>query len=287
MFRSRPLSLAILLAVAPLSASAAERADLLIRNATVVDVEHASTRAGQSVVIRGEDIVAVGPDAQLRGQWSAARQIDAKGKYLIPGLWDMHVHFGGGPALIEENKALLPLYIAHGITTVRDCSGDLPGQVLQWRGEIAKGTLFGPRLLSSGAKIEGIKPVWKGTIEVGSQADVDQAITRLQHDKVDFVKITDSTLTPELFLYAAGAARKAGFKASGHIPVALTVEQAVDAGLASIEHPRPAARTKRRSPPTSAQAASTAPKPTAASMPVSTVTRRCMPTVISPSVACS
>ena len=78
--------------------------------------------------------------------------------------------------------------------------------------------------------------MWKGTIEVGSQADVDQAITRLQHDKVDFVKITDSTLTPELFLYAAGAARKAGFKASGHIPMALTVEQAVDAGLASIEH---------------------------------------------------
>ncbi len=185
MFRSRPLSLAILLAVAPLSASAAERADLLIRNATVVDVEHASTLAGQSVVIRGEDIVAVGPDAQLRSQWSAARQIDAKGKYLIPGLWDMHVHFGGGPALIEENKALLPLYIAHGITTVRDCSGDLPEQVLQWRGEIAKGTLFGPRLLSSGAKIEGIKPVWKGTIEVGSEADADKAITRLQHDKVD------------------------------------------------------------------------------------------------------
>jgi len=188
------------------------------------------------VVIRGEDIVAVGPDAQLRSQWSAARQIDAKGKYLIPGLWDMHVHFGGGPALIEENKALLPLYIAHGITTVRDCSGDLPEQVLQWRGEIAKGTLFGPRLLSSGAKIEGIKPVWKGTIEVGSEADADKAIARLQHDKVDFVKITDSTLKPELFLYSASAARKAGFKASGHIPMALTVEQAVDAGLASIEH---------------------------------------------------
>lgn len=187
-------------------------------------------------MIRGEDIVAVGPDAQLRSQWSAARQIDAKGKYLIPGLWDMHVHFGGGPALIEENKALLPLYIAHGITTVRDCSGDLPEQVLQWRGEIAKGTLFGPRLLSSGAKIEGIKPVWKGTIEVGSEADADKAITRLQHDKVDFVKITDSTLKPELFLYSASAARKAGFKASGHIPMALTVEQAVDAGLASIEH---------------------------------------------------
>src|SRR6185437_831057 len=74
MFRSHPLSLAVLLAVAPLSASAAERADLLIRNATVVDVEHARSVPGQSVVIRGEDIVAVGPDAQLRSQWSASRQ---------------------------------------------------------------------------------------------------------------------------------------------------------------------------------------------------------------------
>jgi predicted amidohydrolase YtcJ len=145
MFRSRPLSLAILLAVAPLSASAAERADLLIRNATVVDVEHASTpaagRAERGDPWRGHRRRRSGRAAAQ--PWSAARQIDAKGKYLIPGLWDMHVHFGGGPALIEENKALLPLYIAHGITTVRDCSGDLPEQVLQWRGEIAKGTLFG------------------------------------------------------------------------------------------------------------------------------------------------
>ncbi len=66
----------------------------------------------------------------------------------------MHVHFGGGPELVEENKALLPLYVANGITTIRDASGDLPDQVLAWRGEIANGKLFGPRLLTSGAKIE-------------------------------------------------------------------------------------------------------------------------------------
>ena len=75
----------------------------------------------------------------------------------------MHVHFGGGVELIDENQALLPLYVAHGITTVRDASGDLPAQVLEWRGEIARGTLFGPTLLSSGPKIEGLKPIWKGT----------------------------------------------------------------------------------------------------------------------------
>ena len=229
------LALPVLLALAP-SAFAAEQADLMIRHATVIDVEHATTVADQTVVVRGQDIVAMGSDRAMRKAWQAKQQVDGKGRYLIPGLWDMHVHFGGGPDLIEENKALLPLYIAHGITTIRDASGDLPEQVLQWRGEIASGQLAGPQLFTSGAKIEGIKPVWKGTIEVGSQADLDAAFVRLKRDRVDFVKITDSTLTPELFLAAVRGARANGLRASGHIPIALTVQQAVDAGIRSIEH---------------------------------------------------
>ena len=225
----------LLLALAP-SVLAAEQADVIIRHATVVDVERSTTVADQAVVVRGDDIVAVGDDRAIARAWTAPRKVDGKGRYLIPGLWDMHVHFGGGPELIEENKALLPLYIAHGITTIRDCSGDLPEQVLEWRGEIAEGRLEGPQLFSSGAKIEGIKPVWKGTLEVGSQADLDAALARLKRDRVDFVKITDSTLTPSLFLDAVRGARASGLRASGHIPMALTVQQAVDAGISSIEH---------------------------------------------------
>jgi imidazolonepropionase-like amidohydrolase len=224
----------LLMLAAP--AFSAEQADLIIRQATVVDVEHARTQPNQSVVVRGADIVAVGEDKAIARQWRAPRQVDAKGRYLIPGLWDMHVHFGGGPELIEENKALLPLYIAHGITTIRDASGDLPAQVLQWRGQIREGSLMGPQLFTSGAKIEGVKPVWKGTIEVGNQADLDAAFVRLKEDKVDFVKITDSTLSPDLFLAAVRGARANGLRASGHIPMALTVQQAVDAGISSIEH---------------------------------------------------
>ncbi|WP_457319717.1 amidohydrolase family protein [Stenotrophomonas sp. P5_B8] len=230
----RPLVPALLLLAAP--AFAVEQADLIIRHVTVVDVEHASTVANQSVVVRGADIVAVGEDHAIAAQWRAPQRIEAKGRYLMPGLWDMHVHFGGGPELIEENKALLPLYIAHGITSIRDASGDLPEQVLQWRGQIRDGSLAGPQLFTSGAKIEGIKPVWKGTLEVGSQADLDAAFVRLKKDQVDFVKITDSTLTPELFLAAVRGARANGLRASGHIPMALTVQQAVDAGISSIEH---------------------------------------------------
>lgn len=219
-------------------ASAAQKqGDVIIRHVTLIDVEGAKAIEDQAVVLHGTDIVAVGRDAAIAQGWRARQKIDGKGRFLIPGLWDMHVHFGGGPELIEENKALLPLYVANGITTIRDASGDLPNQVLAWRGEIANGTLFGPRLLTSGAKIEGIAPLWKGTIEVGSEADVDAALARLkQRDKVDFVKITDSTLKPELFLYALRQAKALGLRTSGHIPMALTVDQAVNAGISSIEH---------------------------------------------------
>lgn len=229
------LALFSLLALAS-PALAAQDADVLVRHATLVDVEHARALPGQAVAIRGADIVAVGEDATLAAQWRARRTVDARGRYLIPGLWDMHVHFGGGPALVEENKALLPLYVAHGITSVRDASGDLPGQVLAWRAQIANGQLFGPQLFTSGAKIEGIAPVWKGTLEAGDEAGVDAALDREQRDRVDFVKITDSTLKPELFLYALSEAKKRGLRTSGHIPMALTVGQAVDAGISSIEH---------------------------------------------------
>jgi imidazolonepropionase-like amidohydrolase len=230
------LALPLAASLLPFQAMAQQEADVLIRHATVVDVEHARTVSDQAVATKGERILAVGKDAEVAKSWSARHQIDASGRYLIPGLWDMHVHFGGGPALVDENKALLPLYIAYGITTIRDCSGDLPYDVLKWRGEIADGKLFGPTLFSSGPKIEGIKPVWKGTLETGSEADVDAAIAKLVALKVDFVKITDSTLKPDLFLYAVRKARAAGLRASGHIPMADTVEQAVDAGLSSIEH---------------------------------------------------
>ena len=222
--------------MAPTPSVAASTADVVVRHVNVIDVEQGRVVADQAVAIRGGDIAAVGDDAAVAAAWRASRTVDAGGRYLMPGLWDMHVHFGGGPALVEENQALLPLYIAHGVTTIRDASGDLPEQVLAWRDQIASGQLDGPQLFTSGAKIEGIDPVWKGTIEVGSEAEVDAALDREQRARVDFVKITDNTLKPELFLYAVSEAKKRGLRTSGHIPMALTVDQAIDAGISSIEH---------------------------------------------------
>jgi imidazolonepropionase-like amidohydrolase len=146
------------------------------------------------------------------------------------------VHFGGGPALIDENKHLLPLYLAYGITTVRDCSGDLPDIVLQWRAQINARQLEGPTIFTSGAKLEGYKPLWKGTIEVGTPEEVSKALDKLQGQQVDFVKITENTLKPEMYLEALRQAKARGMRTSGHIPVQLTLATMFDAGLGTVEH---------------------------------------------------
>lgn len=216
-------------------AAPAHAADLLIRHATVVDVRTGKLVPGRTLLIRDGSIVSVSPDAKS-ARMSASLVIDARGKFLMPGLWDMHMHFGGGPELVQENLDLMPLYIANGITAVRDCAGDEALDVLKWRDEIAAGKLVGPTIFTSGPKLEGYKPVWKGTLEIGTKAEADAALDKLQALHVDFVKITDNTLKPDIFLYAVGEAHRRGLKTSAHIPLAITVAQATAQGLSSIEH---------------------------------------------------
>ena len=229
------MAVAAAMASAPAAAKQAT-ADLLLRHATIVDVAAGRTIRDQAVAISGNEIVEVGPDAEVSRRFSAGHSVDASGKFVMPGLWDMHVHFGGGAELVEENKDLLPLYVVNGITTVRDAAAELSGAVLSWRSQVASGSLLGPTIFTAGRKLEGYKPLWKGTIEVGTPAEVDAALDRLQAMQVDFVKITDNTLKPEIFLYAVKAAKARGLRTSAHTPFALTIEQAANAGLSSVEH---------------------------------------------------
>ncbi|WP_342317174.1 amidohydrolase family protein [Lysobacter sp. FW306-1B-D06B] len=231
---NKPLALSLALLVAG-HASAAERVDLLVRDATVVDIATGKLQPHRSIAVRDGRILAV-VDAKRAKAYEPAQVIDASGKFAIPGLWDMHVHFGGGEALIGENRNLLPLYVAHGITAVRDAAGDLSPSVFQWRDAVADGKLPGPRILTSGPKIEGYKSIWPGDLEIGNVAELDAALDQLQGWKVDFVKITDNTLSPELFIEAVKNADRRGLKTSAHVPYALTLEEVSAAGLDSIEH---------------------------------------------------
>lgn len=221
----------------PVGHAAAQRTavDLFVAGGTVIDVRTGELLRDRTIVIRGDTIVAIA-DARGARDYRPAATIDARGKFVIPGLWDMHMHFGGGDSLIAENRVLLKLFVAHGIVAVRDAAGDLSEQVLAWRDSVAAGSLAGPTIFTSGPKIEGINSIWPGDREVATRAGVDSALDWLQSRRVDFVKLTDNTLAPDLFRYALGEIRKRGLKSSAHIPRDVPVREAVDSGLGSIEH---------------------------------------------------
>ncbi|WP_077033900.1 amidohydrolase family protein [Pelomonas sp. KK5] len=208
--------------------------DLLLKGGTLVQVEQGRTRSGMNVLTRGDRIVAIVDDRQL-ARYKPRRVVDVRGRFVMPGLWDNHIHLGGAE-LVEDNRHLLPLYLAHGVTTVRDCAGDLTDTVFQWRDDIAAGRMQGPTIFMSGAKLEGYKPLWKGTIEVGTPQEVTQALDGLQARHADFVKITDNTLKPEIFIEALQQARQRGLRTSAHLPAAVTLAEAAEAGLGTVEH---------------------------------------------------
>lgn len=212
-----------------------QQADIIINHANVINMMTGQITANQSIVIKNSTIVARGGN-ELNLRYSATSQIDASGQYVMPGLWDMHVHFGGGEQLITENKQLLPLYLAYGITTVRDAAADLSESVLQWREQINQGTLIGPTIYTSGPKLEGKDSIWPGDLEVETSAEMHAAIDKLEAMNVDFIKITDSALTPQLYLQAVKEVKKRGYQISGHIPFSLSVTDVSNAGLDAIEH---------------------------------------------------
>ncbi len=227
-----PASLGILclaLACAPKT-----EVDLLIKNASVIELQSGKVLPSQVVLIQGNTILLTGGDSLL-AQFSGKAEIDAESRFLMPGLWDNHVHFGGAE-YVDENEQLLPLYLAYGVTAVRDAAGDIPLEVLKWKSEIHTGERIGPRIFTSGPKIEGINSVWPGDLEIGSEGELDQALDSLEKLDVDFVKITDNALSASLFLSATQKAKARGWSVSGHVHPGITLDEISKAGLTTIEH---------------------------------------------------
>ena len=230
------LLLPLALALAGAAAIAAPRidVDLALKSATVVDVANGQLLRGKVVLTKGDQIVAVVDEKKL-GRYKARKVLSLPGRFIMPGLWDNHMHLGGA-GLEEDNKHLLPLYLANGITTVRDCAGDLTDTVFQWRDQINARTMQGPTIFMAGAKLEGYKPLWKGTIEVGTPEEVTQALDGLQARKVDFVKITENTMKPDIYLDALHQARARGMRTSAHLAAQVTLSEVAEAGLGTVEH---------------------------------------------------
>jgi cytosine/adenosine deaminase-related metal-dependent hydrolase len=162
---------------------------LILTQVTLIDATGSPAKPDMSVEIRGHRIERVSPTAQLRVS-SDAVVVDATGKFLIPGLWDMHVHTG-------QRDTYLPLYIANGVTGVRDMGGDLEEptgygsaryvELRLWREAIADGSLVGPRMLLAGFLIDGFP--WPGDIAAANPDDGRRAVDVLQELGVDFIKV--------------------------------------------------------------------------------------------------
>jgi imidazolonepropionase-like amidohydrolase len=205
---------------------------ILIQNVTVIDPGASTVTPATSVLLAGGKIQAVAPAGQLsRGD---ARVIDGTGKYLIPGLWDMHVHTIMGDWMPGATEVTLPLFVANGVTGIRTMGDELP-TILEWREAIARGKLLGPRMVSSGPMLDGPKPNFPASLQIASPADAVRAVDSLKAQGVDFIKI-QSLIPRDAYFAAAAEAHKQGIVFAGHVPDAVRASEAVEAGQKSIEH---------------------------------------------------
>lgn len=206
----------------------------VLKDGSLIDLENGSIKKADIFITDGR-IVAVTTDTLLPN-YTAKNSVDASGKFILPGFWDNHVHFRGGDSLIEANKRFLRLFIANGITTVRDAGGDLTTAVMQWKKAIENNDLVGPTIFTSGPKIDGPGATWAGSLEVENQEDINKALDSLQAIPTDFVKIYDSKISGENYINTIRAAEKRGLITSGHMPFTVTLQETLDAGIDAVEH---------------------------------------------------
>ena len=207
--------------------------DLILSNARVIDLETGQI-SSQDILIADATIQKLLPSGAAQ-DIPAGERLSAEGAYVLPGFWDNHVHFRGGPDLVEQNQKFLGHFLAHGITTVRDAGGDLTTAIQTWQKDIAAGKP-GPTIFTSGPKIDGPKPTWAGSLQVESPEDIPKALDSLQALEVDFIKLYDSRISGELYLETLRQADQRGLISSGHMPFSVTLEETITAGIDAIEH---------------------------------------------------
>ncbi|HXY68460.1 MAG TPA: amidohydrolase family protein [Gemmatimonadales bacterium] len=203
---------------------------LVIKAVSVVDVTAGLARNNLTVVVRGARIETVG-DADAIVAPAGSRVIDGTGRFLLPGLWDVHAHTGGdGPTL----QAM----VASGVTGVRDMGGDIV-PLAEARRRIAAGELPGPRLVIAGPLLRGPKSASDASDAeswvIRTPEEGRQSVRRLRSMGVDFVKVHED-LSREAFAAILAAARDESLYCVGHVPASLTPAEASDLGLRSIEH---------------------------------------------------
>ncbi|ALW85792.1 amidohydrolase [Hymenobacter sedentarius] len=227
------MRLVLLLCFALLLLSGASHAQqLTIVHVNVVDVVSGRIQPNMTVVIAGKRIARVSPSARINPQ--SGKVVDATGQYLIPGLWDMHTHVYFDGTAAAGTDLILPLFVANGVTGIRDMGSELEA-VLQARAGIAAHRLVGPRMVVSGPMLDGPKSPYKASIAIATPADGRKAVDQLKARGVDFIKV-QSLVPREAYFAIAAEAKKAGLPLDGHVPDAVRATEAITAGQRTFEH---------------------------------------------------
>ncbi|MFI5842649.1 amidohydrolase family protein [Catenuloplanes sp. NPDC051500] len=201
-----------------------------ITGATVIDGTGSGPRRDVTVLVRGERIAAIGSAREVRVP-ADAEVVDGRGKFVVPGFVDAHVH-GSGQEQID-----LPLFLANGVTTVRDMNGQ--PLLYGWRDRIEAGTLAGPRMVVASPIVDGDPSLLAGLgspyVEVADAREARAAVRAAVAGGADFIKVY-VRLTPEAYHAIADECRTLGVTFVGHTPDAIPLAEASAAGQRSFEH---------------------------------------------------
>jgi hypothetical protein len=204
---------------------------LIIDHVVVIDSTADARKHDVSVVIVGDKIQSIRPYSPAKRRADAV-VVDATGKFLIAGLWDMHVH----TLSKDQPDHFFPLFLANGVTGIRDMGGDFSlKEIAQLKSETKSGSGLGPEIYAAGPILEGEHPFWPFSVSVKDQAAAHRAVSQLVGEGADFLKVYN-TLSRDAYLSIASQAKEARISFVGHIPDSVTPAEASDLGQKSIEH---------------------------------------------------
>lgn len=198
-------------------------------HAALVDPVSGQVEFDRTVIVDGDRVAAI-VDARDEAVPVGAEIVDTHGKYLMPGLWDMHVH-------LTAPDVFFPLFLAHGVTGVRDMGNSVDDfeHLRQWRAEIARRERLGPRILAASPILDGSRLTTLGFFGIRSAVDGRRAVGRFAAEGADFLKVLDLLPREVYFGIAAEAARR-HISFAGHVPLSVGALAASRAGQRSIEH---------------------------------------------------
>jgi imidazolonepropionase-like amidohydrolase len=227
------LVVALAIAITALSVASTAQTNLVITHVNIIDATGSPVQPDMSVTLQGNRIVKI-TKSQKTKLPNNAKVLDATGKFLIPGLWDMHVHTIFGDWIPGGKEVSLPLFVANGVTGVRDMGGDLD-TLLEWRRQTAAGALLGPRMVIAGPMLDGPKSRFPSSLSIASPNEGRKAVEDLKAKGVDFIKV-QSFIPRDAYFAVADEAKQQHMVLAGHVPDAIRASEAVAAGQKSIEH---------------------------------------------------